>query len=192
VSAPATGSGAGSTSDQTTKTTTTRTAGSDTLFLGLLGLGVFLAFLSLFYNRIAKFTGPFGLGFELTPEESAQGAETIARVLGQRVLAARAGGERRENRLAVMALDREAFDPEEVKGAATETALLTSKATAIALKYAQTLKGLAAEEPKDLRVFADALGIPESEWTPLLRGVITPQLWERLAQRGLKEASASS
>jgi hypothetical protein len=186
-------------SSTSTKTTTVRGTGSDALELGLIGFATLLALMAIFYDRLSEISGP-GFGIKLAPTQKRDASEAVARRTRARVQQPAATASLRPLewpalrqqpamfRLAMMASSAAPQQTDAVLDATQEVVEQSSQATLRTIDYAESLLRLAQTSPESLRAVAEAWGIPEAEWLPLMTGTIPTGLWDRLADRALTEA----
>lgn len=183
------------------KTTTIHAAGSDAFQLGLLGFAAVFTLATVFYNRLSSITLPGGIGIKLDPEQKKQASEALARQAQARAdqPAAQAADSGRMQQvlseqprilqLPVMAAAPAAGDHQQVLQATHDTVKDAALAAQRTTDYAETLLRLAHTSPDTCRAMAEALDIPPQDWSQILTGVISPEVWDRLAKRALDEVS---
>lgn len=168
------------------RTTSVHTAGSDSFQLGLLAVAAVFTLAAVFYGRLSSITLPGGIGIKLTPEQRQQASAAVAHQAGLRVR--RPAAQRpRMFHLTSMAETPGAADPQEAMAATTDTVAGAAQAAQHTAEYAEAMLRLARTSPDGLRVMAEAIGIPEQDWTQLLTGTIPPGVWNALADRALDQ-----
>jgi hypothetical protein len=184
-------------------TTTVHSAGSDAFQLGLLGFAAVFALAAIFYGRLSSITLPGGIGIKLTPEQKQQASQALARQALARTAhpstqpgaPAEFGATELQKepphvlRLAAMAKAPAAADAEEVTEVAGATVAQSALASQHATDLAQTMLQLARTSPDALRVMAEQLKIPQDQWSQLLTGTITDEVWDTLAARALDQVT---
>lgn len=182
------------------KTTTVHAAASDSFQLGLLGFAAVFALAAIFYNRLSAITLPGGIGIKLTPEQKEQASQALARRTVARTTppAPQPGAppafgaaepQPRALRLAELARTPAAAGDAEVQQVTKETVAQSALASQHTTDYAEALLRLAKTSPDSFRIMAQQLGIPAQEWPRLMAGVISDDVWNRLADRALDQVT---
>jgi hypothetical protein len=175
------------------KTTSVRTSGSDTLELGLLGFAALFGWMSIFYNRLSKISGPGGIGIELSPTAPQQASDAVARMARKRLadgVPHGPGGLSHLYKLATYAQTTHEADQPKVLDATQRTVEVAGRATLRTMEYAKQLLWQAGS-PERLRDSAALHQITDKDDLADLReGIVKDHVWDILADRALTDIDA--